>query len=192
MLLDSSKRKGVSCAFLKEYQNVRIFSLFLLLFFSFQLPLDAKQASEIGTEVGRYAPIFELPDLEGRTISLESLRGKVVLLNFWSTLCSPCMAEMPSLNRLNSVLREKGLQIISVAIDSNDTPVRDYVQKNAISFMVLIDKDKEVFFDDYAGPSLPSTYLLDRNGVIVERFSGLQVWDGQEMKNRIMMLLEKK
>jgi peroxiredoxin len=84
------------------------------------------------------------------------------------------------------------MQILSVAIDSNDALVREYVQKNALSFTVLLDKDKEVFFDDYAGPSLPSTYLLDRNGVIVEKFSGLQVWDGQEMKNRIMMLLEKK
>jgi peroxiredoxin len=166
--------------------------LVLLLFFSFQLPLHARQASEIGTEVGRYAPQFELPDLDGRRISLESLRGQVVLLNFWSTLCAPCMAEMPSLNRLSTAFRDKGMQILSVAIDSNDALVREYVQKNALSFTVLLDKDKEVFFDDYAGPSLPSTYLLDRNGVIVEKFSGLQVWDGQEMKNRIMMLLEKK
>ena len=171
---------------------MRIFSLFLLLFFSFQLPLQAKQASEIGTEVGRYAPKFELPDLEGRKVSLESLRGQVVLLNFWSILCAPCTAEMPSLNRLSIAMRDKGLQIVSVAIDRNDALVREYVQKNAISFTVLHDKDKEVFFDDYAGPSLPSTYLLDRNGVIVERFSGLQVWDAPEMKNRVMMLLEKK
>jgi peroxiredoxin len=171
---------------------VRIFSLVLFLIFTIQVPVHAKQASEIGTEVGRYAPVFELPGLDGSTINLEALRGQVVLLNFWSTLCAPCMAEMPSLNRLNASLGDKGLRIVSVAIDSNDAPVREYAQKIAISFAVLLDKEKEVFFDDYAGPSLPCTYLLDRNGVIVERFGGLQVWDAQEMKNRIMLLLEKK
>jgi peroxiredoxin len=102
------------------------------------------------------------------------------------------MAEMPSLNRLSSALRDKGLQVVSVAVDSNDKPVREYAQKNAISFTVLLDREKAVFFDDYAGPSLPATYLLDRNGVIVEMFSGLQVWDAPDMKNRIMMVLEKK
>ena len=170
---------------------MRTFSFFLFLFFSFQFPLHAKQAIEIGTEVGRYAPTFELSDLEGRLITLESLRGQVVLLNFWSTLCAPCVAEMPSLNRLSSALRNKGL-VISVAIDSNDKPVREYVRKNAISFTVLLDKDKAVFFDEYAGPSLPVTYLLDRNGVIVDTFSGAQVWDAPEMKKRIMMHLEEK
>jgi peroxiredoxin len=171
---------------------VRTLSFFLLFFFSFQLPLHAKQASAIGTESGQYAPTFELSDLAGGTISLESLRSQVVLLNFWSTLCAPCMAEMPSLNRLSSALRDKGLQVISVAIDPNDKPVREYVQKNAISFTVLLDRDKAVFFDDYAGPSLPATYLLDRNGIIVDKFNGPQVWDAPEMKNKIMMLLEKK
>ena len=171
---------------------MRIVALALLLFFSAQLPLYAKQVSEIGTEVGRYAPTFELLDLEGRPVKLESLRGQVVLLNFWSTLCAPCMAEMPSLNRLSAVLQDKGLRVVSVAIDSNDRPVREYAQKTGISFTVLLDRDKEVFFDDYAGPSLPATYLLDRNGVIVEKFTGLQVWDASEMKNRIVQLLEKK
>ena len=172
-------------------KSVRTFFCCLLVFLSFQLPLHAKQ-TDIGTEIGRYAPTFELPDLEGRVITLESLRGQVVLLNFWSTLCAPCMAEMPSMGRLSSALRDKGLRILSVAIDSNDKPVREYVQKNAISFTVLLDRDKAVFFDDYAGPSLPATYLLDRNGVIIEKFSGPVVWDSPAMKNRIMLLLEKK
>ena len=171
---------------------MRILSFSFLIFFFFQLPLQAKQISEIGTEIGRYAPTLALPDLEGRTISLESLRGQVVLLNFWSTLCAPCTAEMPSLNRLSSALRDKGLQVISVAIDSSDKPVREYVRNNAISFTVLLDKDKAVFFDDYAGPSLPATYLLDRNGIIVGKFSGPQVWDAPEMKKRVMILLEEK
>jgi len=171
---------------------VRTFFCFLLLFLFFLLPLYAKQVSEIGTEVGQYAPPFALTDLEDRTISLESLRGQAVLLNFWSTLCAPCVAEMPSMNRLSDALRNRGIKVVSVAIDSNDKPVREFVQKSAISFTVLLDKDKAVYFDDYAGPSLPATYLLDRKGIIVRKFSGLQVWDAPEMKDRVILLLEKK
>jgi peroxiredoxin len=172
---------------------MRFVFFILLSFFSFSVNVyAARTVSEIGTEIGRYAPPFELTDLTGRTVTLESLRGSVVLLNFWSTLCSPCTAEMPSLNRAYTELREKGLEVVAVAINSTDTPVREYVAKNNIEFTVLLDTDKEVFFDDYAGPSLPATYLIDRNGVIVEKFSGLQVWDAPEMENRVLQLLRKK
>ncbi len=169
--------------------------LFVILVCFFSLPLStyaARTVSEVGTEVGRYAPPLELPDLSGRKITLDSAKGSVVLLNFWSTMCSPCVAEMPSLNRLYASLRDSGLQVISIAIDSSDKPVREYVARNNIGFTVLLDQDKGVFFDDYAGPTLPATYLLDRNGVIIEKFSGLEVWDAADMKNRVQQLLNKK
>lgn len=167
-----------------------IFSIFLF-FFSFSVTAAA-HVSETGTEIGRFAPPIELSDLSGKKVSLESMRGSVVLLNFWSTFCPPCTAEMPSLNRLYNALKEKDFQVVSVAIDSLDAPVREYAGKNNIAFTVLLDSQKEVFFDEYAGPALPATYLIDRNGVIVEKFSGLEVWDAPEMKNRVLLLLEKR
>jgi peroxiredoxin len=170
------------------------FYLLLALFLSAAMMAHARQriVSEIGTEIGRYAPQIALNDLSGRSVTLESLKGQVVLLNFWSTLCSPCTAEMPSLNRLYTSLKDNGLQVVSVAIDRTDKPVREFVEKNNILFTVLLDSDREVFFDEFAGPSLPATYLIDRNGMIVEKFSGLQVWDAPEMKNRVLLLLGKK
>lgn len=151
----------------------------------------ARQASETGTEVGRYAPPISLTDLFGSSVSLESLRGQVVLLNFWYSLCSPCKAEMPSMNRLSEEFRNKGLQVVSVAIDSSDMPVREYAAKNSIGYTILLDRDKEVFSGEYSEPSLPATYLIDRKGVIVEIFNGLQVWDAPDMKRRVMLLLRK-
>jgi peroxiredoxin len=102
------------------------------------------------------------------------------------------MAEMPSLNRLQAALANKGLQVVSVAIDSSDSPIREYASKYSITFTVLLDKNGEAFLDRYDCPRLPASFLIDKNGVIVEKFSGLQLWDGPEMKNRILMLLEKK
>ena len=150
------------------------------------------QVSEIGTEIGRYAPPIELPDLAGRKISLESLRGSVVLLSFWSTNSPTCRAKLPSLNRLFASLGDKGLQVVSVAVDPTDLPVREYTAKNNINFTVLLDPDKATLAESYREPVLPVTYLIDRNGVIVEKFSGLEVWDAPEMKNRVFLLLEKK
>ena len=164
--------------------------LLCLLFLS--SPCSAAGVSEVGTEAGSYAPPFTLTDISGRAVSLESLRGQVVLLNFWSMLCAPCMAEMPSLNRLFLTLKDKGLQVIAVSIDPSDKPVRDYVAKNNIAFPVLLDTGKEVYGKAYAGPALPATYLIDRNGIIVENFSGLEVWDAPEMMKRVQMLLGQK
>ncbi len=152
----------------------------------------APQVSEFGTEIGRYAPPIELPDLAGRKVSLETLRGSVVLLNFWSTACPTCRAELPSLNRLFTSMSDKGLQVVAVAIDPTDSAVREYAAKNNIAFFVLLDPDKGVLGDRYRESILPITYLIDRNGMIVEKFSGLEVWDAPEMKNRVIQLLEKK
>ena len=173
------------------------FIVTLFSIFSFFLPFFSDNAeasrtvSETGTEIGRYAPPIELTDLLGNTITLASMKGSVILLNFSSVVCAPCMAEMASLNRLQEALSNKGLQVVSVAIDSSDSPMREYASKYNISFTVLLDQDRQIFFDRYEGPRLPASYLIDKNGVIVEKFSGLQLWDGPEMKSRILMLLEK-
>jgi len=61
-----------------------------------------------------------------------------------------------------------------------------------LAFPVLVDKEKEFFFDEYAGPSLPASYLIDRNGVIRETFTGPREWDSPDMKNSVRKLLEKR
>lgn len=164
----------------------------ILLSFSSGCAHASRAVSETGTEIGRFAPPVELPDLSGNAVSLESLRGSVVLLNFSSSVCPPCMAELPSLNRLQAALSNKGLQVVSIAIDPSDSPIREYAAKYSIAFTVLFDQNREVFIDRYDGPRLPASFLIDKNGVIVEKFSGLQLWDGPEMKSRILMLLEKR
>jgi hypothetical protein len=75
-----------------------------------------------------------------------------------------------------------------MAAGKSATPIRSLCPAD----VVLLDKDKEVFFDAYGGPGLPATYLIDQNGVIVKKFSGLQVWDAPEMKSRILQLMQKR
>lgn len=165
---------------------ITVFILFLGLSF-----MQAR-AADRRPEAGKLAPPIELADLTGRNVSLSQFKGKIVILNFWSTRCAPCTAEMPSLNRLFLALREQGLQVLAVAIDASDAPVRDFAAAKRLAFTVLVDKEQEFFFDEYAGPSLPASYIIDRNGVIVEKFSGPREWDSPDMKNRVLKLLEKR
>ena len=171
---------------------MRIFLITLLLTISFAVQVPDVCADDVGLDIGKSAPSFELRDLSGKTRTLSDYKGSIVLLNFWSTLCAPCTAEMPSLNRVHLALKDKGVIVIAVSIDSSDRLVREFVKEKGISFSVLLDKEKEVFFDQYASPSLPATYLIDSNGIIVEKFSGPREWDSQDMKKRIQILLERR
>ncbi len=166
-------------------------SLVVLAVLSFLAPNHAS-AGEVGLTPGKQAPGFELTGLDGKPVSLGQFKGRVVLLNFWSTLCGPCVAEMPSLNRLYLSLKDRGFEVVSVAIDASDKPVREFVGEKKIAFTVLVDREKEVFFDDYAGPSLPANYLIDRNGTILETVSGAREWDSPDMKNRVLRALDKR
>jgi len=152
------------------------------------------EAAQIETapEVGSYAPPFVLKDLEGKTVSLTALKGKVILLNFWATYCGPCKTEMPSLSALYEGLKDKGFLVLAVSIDTSEKPVKSYVSGKKLRFPVLLDKDKEVFFDSYAAMGLPTSFLIDRNGVIVEKVVGPKEWNAADVKDRILKLLTAK
>lgn len=134
------------------------------------------------------APDFSLKDLEGRTVSLSSLKGKVVLLNFWATWCPSCVAEMPSLNKLYHSMKSRGLEVIGVSTDGSPAEVREYVQKKGLAFRVVVDESRDVS-RKYRVFSLPTTFLVDKKGDISEKFFGDYEWNNPEMKAKIEKLL---
>ncbi len=133
------------------------------------------------------APDFTLKDLKGRELSLSSLKGKVVLLNFWATWCPPCKAEMPSLNRLYNDMAAHGIEIIAVSADISIDDVKKYVAKKNYDFRIVFDSDGTVY-KKYKVFSLPTTFIIDRDGIIVEKFLGERDWAGPEIKNKIETL----
>lgn len=118
------------------------------------------------------APGFELPALDGKPVSLESARGKIVLLNFWATWCGPCRAETPDLIALQNKYRD-ALQIIGLAVDADDPDeVKDYAQRSGINFPIAIASDAVRI--QYGGiMALPTTFVLDKEGRIVQKHVGL-------------------
>jgi peroxiredoxin len=134
------------------------------------------------------APEFSLKDLNGRTVTLASLKGKVVLLNFWATWCPPCISEMPKFNKLYKEMKGRGLEIVAISADRSESYVKDFISKNSLEFKVLYDADRSVV-KSYKVFSMPTTFLIDKNGIIIEKFFGEYEWTDQEIKQKIEKLL---
>jgi len=143
---------------------------------------------------GDTAPAFTAKTLDGRELSLEALRGSVVLLNVWATWCPPCIKELPALERLNQKLGPEGLKIVAVSIDAPAaaegpfSELHAYVEHLGLTFTVLHDP-KGIAQDLFAPTGLPTTVLIDRNGRIRNTILGAREWDDEEHVREIRALL---
>jgi len=168
-----------------------IISLFLLIAMGPSLPGDtADGISPLNSDkiINSKAPDITLKDLNGKTVSLSAVKGKVVLLNFFATWCPPCRAEMPALNKLYHALKPRGLEIIAVSTDRSINDIKDFLGKNRVDFPILFDADR-IAAKQYRVFSMPTTFLIDRNGMIVEKFYGEYDWTEPETKGKIEKLL---
>lgn len=132
-------------------------------------------------EVGQPAPGFTFPDLQGKEVSLSSLRGKVVLLNIWATWCPTCTDEMPSLQQVHQSFRKEDLQVVSVSIDVlGSQVVEPYMRKYRLDFPTLLDP-RGTIKQTYATTGVPETFIIDRQGVLRHKVIGPRDWMTSEM-----------
>ncbi len=115
------------------------------------------------------APEFTLSDLAGEEFSLASTAGEVLLIDFWATWCAPCREELPMLQRLNDTYREQGFRVVGVSDESADV-LRDFLEEEGISYKNLVDHSDVA--SEFMVLGLPTGFLIDREGQIVERYSG--------------------
>lgn len=157
-------------------------------------PLPPAQASSLLQAVGMQIPKdelqatdFTLDALQGGRVSLSSYRGKLVFLNFWATWCPPCRSEMPAMQALYERLQARGLVIVAVDLAEDRQVVAEYIKSNKLTFPVLLDATGEVG-GTYGAQSIPTTYIIDREGRVLARGIGAQwKWDSPE----IVALFEK-
>jgi peroxiredoxin len=128
----------------------------------------------------RIAPDFELPALSGGTVKLSSLRGKSVILNFWTKTCRPCLEEMPAIADLAKALKpHPDIVLLTVTIDESAADVHD-TMKSVLGgdppFLVLIDADSKVVSAKYGTKLFPETWFIDPKGVIRARVDGARDW----------------
>ena len=139
---------------MKKVVSVFSFLLFTVVAFSQNLSTGS-QAAEIN-----------LPDLKGKNISLSSLKGKVVLIDFWASWCVPCRKTIPSLKKVYSQYKEKSFEIYGISLDTETDSWKDAVKKNGITWLQVLDVTggtAGVWNINY----IPNTFLLDKAGKIV-------------------------
>ncbi len=144
----------------------------------------------VGNYVGDRAPDFSIRTLDGHDLRLSDLRGKVVLINFWATWCGPCKAEMPSINRLFQEFRGKGLEVLAIASDLEGEPVvRSFLREIPVEFTVAADDQFEVnnLFEIRV---VPTTLLIDQDGVITHKIFGAQDWYTAQSRTLVAKLIE--
>lgn len=133
----------------------------------------------------RLAPDFELPSLRGPKVRLSSYRGKVVILNFWTKACRPCLEEMPSIADLAKALTlRKDLQLLTVSTDESLDDARATLKSvlgGEPPFEVLLDPESEVVAGKYGTKLYPETWFIDPRGVIRARFDGGRQWSSALM-----------
>ena len=120
---------------------------------------------------GDTAPAFALADVHDNTVTLDSLKGKVVLLNFWAPWCRSCKEELPNLDGLHKKYSSRGFTVLSICIERSASRVSEYLQKRQVSFPVLVDKNGEVA-DTYRFSGLPASFLIGKDGIIRHKHIG--------------------
>ena len=128
----------------------------------------------------RTAPGFKLKDVKGHDVSLDSYRGKVVVLNFWTKTCGPCMEEMPEIADLARILKPMSdVAVITISTDDTAQEAVDTLKavlKDEPPFAVLIDPDAKNVTGKYGTTLYPETWIIDKNGVLRARFDGAREW----------------
>ena len=144
------------------------------------------------TEVGQPAPQFTLPTLKTDSpIALKQFAGKVVYLDFWASWCAPCKTSFPLLNKLHTKLKEQGFEVVAVNLDENKLLGEKFLQEVPVDFTVLRDEKGE-WADKYVVESMPTSFIIDKNGVVQKIHHGFSSDDIKELEAKITELLAKK
>lgn len=134
-------------------------------------------------------PRFRLADTNGVFIDSSDLSGKLVLLNFWTTWCTTCVAEMPALEKLHQELKDKDVAIVAVNIKEPLSRVKHFVSTHKLTFMALLDGDGNIAkrFNVFA---IPTTFIYGKSGRLLDTVIGLHPWDGKSSVARLNRLID--
>lgn len=143
--------------------------------------------------VGANAPEFHAVTLDPspKPHNIVDYRGQVVLLNLWATWCGPCEVEMPSIEALHRRLAPRGLRVVAVSVDDpgNEDRIRDFVAKRGLTFEIL-NEGSGAIENAYQSLGIPSTFLIDRRGIIRMKVVGAADWDAPERRSVIEEVLD--
>ena len=130
-----------------------------------------------------------LQNVNGMRVDLSQFKGQVVLVNFWASWCEPCRDEMPSLDRLQRRLRDKGFTVLGVNIGEGTPRIKQFLQSVPVDFQIVRDTDS-VVLKAWRVRMLPASFLLDKNGMLRYQMVGDADWDAPGPQAPILELLK--
>jgi thiol-disulfide isomerase/thioredoxin len=163
------------------HKLLNLFSLLLLALVCFEA---------VATEdVNRPAPNCALSNLEvSEKYDLQRFKGQVVYVDFWASWCGPCVQSFPYMNTLNHDLKEQGLQVLGINLDENAEDAHDFVSHTPPEFLVAADSNGNCA-KEFGVKAMPSTFLVDRKGVIREIHYGFRPGEAKEFRGKVEQLL---
>jgi cytochrome c biogenesis protein CcmG, thiol:disulfide interchange protein DsbE len=129
--------------------------------------------------IGSSAPDFTVQDSDHK-VTLSQFRGQVVVLNFWATWCPPCVEETPSLVRMQTRMKDKGVVVLAVSIDVDEAAYHKFLKDYSVNMVTVRDEDQKAA-SLYGTHGWPESYIIDRNGVIRRKFIGPVQWTSPEV-----------
>jgi len=123
-------------------------------------------------DVGSPAPNFTLQTPDGESISLSDFQGKLVMLNFWSTRCGPCVVEMPHIQAVHEEWANQGLVVLAINISDNAATAQAFIESKGLTFPTLLDPQMNVFGEYCLPQAIPITLFINTEGIIKARKVG--------------------
>ena len=162
----------------------------LMLVCALLLPATATNAGQLSpyTKQDSPTPTFTLKALDGKLHRLEDYRGKVVLVNFWASWCPPCLAELPSMQRLAERMADEAFEILIINVGESPFRVSKFMKLIGIRLTALLD-DKSEIFQAWGGSIYPTSFVLDSDGRIRYVAYGPLEWDGEDVVTTLRGLL---
>ncbi|MGA3024551.1 MAG: TlpA disulfide reductase family protein [Bryobacteraceae bacterium] len=127
------------------------------------------------TDVGDTAPAFSITTDQGHRITPTDFGGRVLVLNFWATWCPPCVEETPSLSEFQKRMAASGVVVVGVSVDKNPKLYNQFLKRFSPSFQTARDPDEGIP-NSYGTYQYPETYVIDRNGKVVQKVIGSRNW----------------
>ena len=127
--------------------------------------------------VGDRAPDFSIATDQGTRISPRDFGGKVLVLNFWATWCAPCVQEIPSLNEFSKMMAGSGVIVLGVSVDRNEKLYQNMLKRFQVTFPTARDPEENINAM-YGTYKFPESYIINREGRVVQKFIGLPEQDG--------------
>ena len=156
--------------------------------YSATLPTPEIDTTEIKEQLPDADFSLRVKTLDGKLVNMEDYRGKVIFLNFWATWCMPCVAELPSINKLYNQFKDDNIIFLLVS-NENSEKVKSYKTRKKYDIpFYIIDEDGSVPHQYYSR-SIPTTFIINKEGKVVKASLGAEDWDDKEFVETLKKML---